>query len=124
MKKHLNVFFVLMALLAAAACGKPENKPEAVLEAFFEALLEKDFEKGAQYCAPQSLEFYRVACSMLAMRPAGGSVSDILCTVSEDGESANCSATTIDGNGEETPNTAIKMVKVDGDWKVIVDKSK
>ncbi len=124
MKTYFFSFFLLIALFLVDACGKPANTPEAVLEAFMEALLEKDFEEGAKYCAPQSMQMYQMAGSMLALLPAGGSVDNIVCTTSEDGETANCSAMVTDGSGKESSNERIRMVKIDGDWKVIMDKSK
>jgi len=124
MKKHLCILFGSAALLLAVACSKVENTPEAVVEAFFTAVFKKDFDEGAKYCAPQSMEMYNLGRAGLAMMPAGGSISNIQCTTSEDGMTATCKASIVmAGEGEQTQDD-INMVKVDGEWKVVLDKNK
>ena len=125
MKKLILAILVIVVLLAVSACGK---KPETTARAFLDAVAKHDFAAAKQLATEDSQALLSMAESFV------NEMGDQQKTEMQEMEYA-ITKTEVDGDkaivtfeqwevskpAEKKTNT-INLVKVDGDWKVKVEK--
>ncbi|MDR0639944.1 MAG: DUF4878 domain-containing protein [Spirochaetaceae bacterium] len=114
MKKVILVFGVVCTLFVFA-CSKPDT-PSSVAKKFHEALEKNDTKMLGQYTTPEAVTLMAAfGKKVQGMMASYGKVTEV--TEEIDGDNASV---TIQFENGETSN--LDMVKVDGKWKVSVDK--
>ncbi len=122
MQKILITILIIASLLAVAACTK---KPEATATAFLKAVESKDFETAKQLVTSDSFAMLSIIESFVQNIDAAdiGKIEHQITETKVNGDSA---IVTYDQWDESTPDdrqsNEIKLVKVDGEWKVSLEK--
>ncbi len=122
MKNILKTLAVLLTVIFMASCGSSDD-PKGVAEDFLKALGKQDYEKAKELSTEKTKSMLTLIESMAKMAKENGEVAEPdkmpdfemgKCEV--DGDKAVCHYTA-DGKEEK-----INLVKVDGDWKVDMNK--
>lgn len=125
MKKLILAILVIVTLLALSACGK---KPENTARAFLDALEKHDFAAAKQLATEDSQALLSMAESfvneMTAEQKTEMDQKGYEITKTEvDGDSAVVTFEEWDvENPSEKKTNTLNLVKIDGDWKVKVEK--
>jgi|SRR5690554_2124201 predicted small lipoprotein YifL len=125
MKRFLYIILIIMALVALSACGKPAEK---TARNFFDAMEQQDFAKAKNFVTEEGQELLTMIESfansmseeqkdeMVAMRY---NITEVI----EEGDAATVRFQQWEvENPDNIQDQELKLVKVDGNWKVDLAK--
>lgn len=127
MKKFLLLPIALLGMIVMSSCGS-EPKPSDTIKEMTEAMNDKDWEKVMSYYSMKEDQKKSFA-GMLSMKgekmeEESGKITDVEILeekIFADGDSAIVKySTTSEKKGKADPKTT-KMVKVDGEWKMVME---
>ncbi len=122
MKNFFKSIAVLFAVIFMTSCGGG-NEPQAVAEDFLKALGKQDYEKAKELSTEKTIQMLTLIESVAKMAKANG--EDIDTKKVPDFEMGKCD---IDGDKavchytSEGKEEKLNLVKVDGKWKVDMNK--
>ena len=128
MKRIIIAILVIASLLLIAACGSKASGPEKTAQAFLDALENYDFTTAKSLATEESQGLLTMAEGFI------GQMSDTdkeeldkkgykIIKTEIEGETAVVTFEEWDVNDPETKKTnTLDLVKVDGDWKVKIEK--
>lgn len=119
--------FMLLAFVSfgfLASCSN-DNDPEAVAEKFLNHVNKGEFKEAKEYCDEQTAQLIGMMESMVAgkkdeMKNADAKVEIISSEIKDD--KATVKYKTTGGKEAATTEQSLQLVKVDGKWKVTIDK--
>lgn len=123
MKKILIALVAIAILIAFTACGTSSKNPQAVAESFFNSLENKDFEGAKKLATAESAGMLDLISGFMQEDSKDMNNRFKVVSVEEEGDTATIN---FEAWNSETPDDidtdTMDMVKVDGDWKVKVEK--
>lgn len=126
-KKPIMLFLMLMSMTMLVSCSG--DGPEGVAKKFLELTNKGEFEKAKEYCDKDTAALIGMMESMAKnkaeeMKDKDVKIVIISSEVNEEGDKAKVTYKSIEE--EQTEDTAtekqLDLVKIDGDWKVTIDK--
>ena len=114
--------FISFSLLAVCACllsGCGGSSPDAVALDFMKAIAKPDLKAAAEMATPETAALLNMAASMGAAEAHPNAKFKVLSS-SVDGDTAKVKIQMTDG--DETEEEDIDLKKIDGKWKVAVNK--
>jgi hypothetical protein len=113
--KKISLVFGVVCTLFVFACSQADT-PSAVAKKFYEALTKNDAKAIGQYATPETAALVTTyGAKIQSSMTTYGKITEV--TESIDGETASA---TLKFENDETLD--LNLVKVDGKWKVAVDK--
>lgn len=110
------VSFALIFCFTVIGCGKSGGSPSSVAKQLYAALEKGDAKAIGELMTPESAQMMAMFMEKAkGMVTAKGGITDTEETI--DGDTAVVTTTFKDGSTED-----LKLVKVDGKWKVTIDK--
>lgn len=125
--KIKNLLVGAIAAVVLVACGGVENTPESVAKAYMEKVKQMDFEGAKAHADESTGKILDMMKSMEGMMPEEekekakkSEITKVECEEPKE-DKTKCTCTIKDAEGEESTET-VDMKKVDGNWKVHMEK--
>lgn len=125
MRTVKNVSIVMMTALVAVlmtSCGGGGGSPEATAKHFLNALQDMDFEGAKKYATEGSAEMLDMMQSMSSMAGDEEKPEPKKITITNTETEGDKATVTYTAEGSDEEQT-LDLVKQDGEWKVVFDKS-
>ncbi|MFO8144594.1 MAG: DUF4878 domain-containing protein [Candidatus Syntrophosphaera sp.] len=123
MNKLLIGLLAIVILVALAACGTSSDNPQAVAESFFSALETKDFEGAKKLATENSAGMLDLIQGFMQEENQDINNRFNVVSVEENGDNATITFEAWNSENPDDKDTdTMDMVKVDGAWKVKVEK--
>lgn len=124
MKRTLSILTVGVLIFASTSCGGGgAKKPEDVAKAFVTAIADEDFETAKKHATEETKKMLGMMESMMSEmgdKAGGGETGEFKEVKEKDiGDKKGTVTYCCDENGEDDE---VKLKKVDGEWKVHMDK--
>lgn len=126
-KKPIMLFLMLMSMTMLVSCSG--GGPEGVAKKFLELTNKGEFEKAKEYCDEDTAALIGMMENMAKdkieeMKDNNAKIVIISSDVNEEEGKAKVTYKSIeeDQKEEDVKESQLDLVKVDGDWKVTIDK--
>lgn len=122
--KKLFAMLAILSMTLFVSCGK-ESGPEGVAEKFLVASTKGDFEEAKKYCDESTGAMMGMAAGMMTpekkaeMEKKDVKVDIISTDIKEDTAVVKYKVT---AEGEDPAEKTMDLKKIDGDWKVTINK--
>lgn len=120
------LFVALLSMSMMVSCSSG-NSPEDVAKNFLELTSKGEFEKAKEYCDEDTAALLAMAESLAGkmkeeMGDKNTKIEIISSEVNEEGDKATVKYTETKEGEETSPEKSVQLKKIDGDWKVSMDK--
>ena len=126
-KKPIMLFLMLMSMTMLVSCSG--NGPESVAKKFLELTNKGEFDKAKEYCDKDTAKLIGMAAAMAGDEIEENKDNNVKIVIvssdvnEEEGKAIVTYKAIEEGQTEETASEKqIDLVKIDGDWKVTIDK--
>ena len=122
MKKTIKIVAasVFAAILLLTSCGGGASAPKDVTVKFLEATTKADFKEANKYASEETIKMLDMIKAFASMKPDSVKNKKVEIEVIEEKIDGDNATVRYKQNGKEN---AIKLVKIDGNWKVNISKA-
>ena len=126
-RNPLMLFVALLSMSMMVSCSGNGNGPEDTAKNFLELTNKGEFEKAKKYCDEDTAALLSMAESLGGkmkeeMKDKNTKIEIISSEVNEEGDKATVKYTETKEGEETSAEKSIQLKKIDGDWKVSMDK--